>query len=372
MKPSCAVVLPIRLFGGHEKMLVEWLGKAEQQGLRVRIYSADNDRLIEACEAAGLARPLIAYPMRGGSLWDFFLTWRLLGRIPRDLPILFAPCAIQESALQWFAAFLRRRRVAGYVPLAYSARRMRYLGGPLRDWLVGHVVRRVDVWITISKQQRDLLIAKWGVKPPVFVVPNRLALLGQDAPQARRAIDGPLRVLFAGRFDANQKGLDWLCERLRARRDEWQGQLRFTFKGQGGFQGELERLSRELGPGHVEVAPWGEVGGAMTNADVLLLPSRFEGVPLVALEATCYGLPVVATRDAGVCEFVPPQCLFDFGDDGAMLAALAALRNPAVRADALAHARERVQRSLSAASFREEVDRIVAVLDRMGGSLEAT
>jgi glycosyltransferase involved in cell wall biosynthesis len=319
----------------------------------------------------GLGRPIISHPSRGSGIRDFFITWRLLGRIPRDVPILFAPGVLQASLLQWLAAFLRRRRVAGYVPMAYSSRHMRFRGGSVRDWVVGHVVRRVDVWITISKHQRDLLIKQWRVKPPVFVVPNRLAL-GEDVPHAGTGNEGPLRVLFAGRFDANQKGLDWLCDRLRARRDEWIGRLRFTFKGQGEFEAELTRLSRDLGSLHVEVSPWGDVGAAMTEADVLLLPSRFEGLPLVALEATHYGLPVVASKNAGVSEFVPPSCLFDFGDDEAMWAVLKALRDPAKRAAALSHSRGRVRHSLSASSFRQEVDRIVAVLARMGTVPAAT
>ena len=44
---ACVVLLPVRLFGGHEKMLLEWLGEAcRRHGLRVHIYSADNPRLV--------------------------------------------------------------------------------------------------------------------------------------------------------------------------------------------------------------------------------------------------------------------------------------------------------------------------------------
>jgi glycosyltransferase involved in cell wall biosynthesis len=247
---------------------------------------------------------------------------------------------------------------------------MRFRGGSLRDWIIGHVVRRVDVWITISQGQRRLLITQWGVKAPVLVVPNVLAL--PHAAPARAPGDGPLRVLFAGRFDANQKGLDWLCEQLRARRHAWTGRLRFTFMGQGEFQAELARLSREFGGAHLEVRPWGDVGAAMAGADVLVLPSRFEGLPLVAVEAAHYGLPVVATRDAGVAAFAPPSCLFEFGDARAMWAALDALRDPAARAAALAHSRARVQQALSAALFRQAVERIVAALSRMGAAPAAT
>jgi glycosyltransferase involved in cell wall biosynthesis len=369
--PACAVVLPIRLYGGHERMLLEWLRIAKaQHGLRVQIYSAaDNERLVRACEAAGFGRPIISHPSPGSSIADFFATWRLLGRIPREVPILFAPGVVQASPLQWLAAFLRRRRVAGYVPMAYSSRHMRFRGGAVRDWVVAQVVRRVDLWITISQQQRDLLMRQWRVKPPVFVVQNRLDLPSRDFPRSRAGTEGLLRILFAGRFDANQKGLDWLCERLRARRDEWIGAWRFIFKGQGAFQPELERLCRELGPRNIEVRPWGDVGEAMAEADMLLLPSRFEGLPLVALEATHYGIPIVASEKAGVSDFVQSSSLFNFGDEEALWAALTAMRDPVARAEALAYSRARVRQSLSTTSFRQEVDGIVAALKRLHTAL---
>jgi glycosyltransferase involved in cell wall biosynthesis len=174
-----------------------------------------------------------------------------------------------------------------------------------------------------------------------------------------------LRVLFAGRFDANQKGLDWLCDCLRARADEWRGQFSFTFMGQGKFRPQLMRLSSELGYVHVAVRPWGDVRRAMTHADVLLLPSRFEGVPLVALEAAHYGLPVVASKDAGVSDLLPPWCLFDFGDDAVLWAAMKVLRDPARRAAALAFSRDRMRQMLSPESFHQGIRRIVAELARL-------
>lgn len=365
-RASCAVVLPTRQFGGHEVMLLEWLSNAvAQHGLQVQIHSAHNPRLLRACESAGLAPPTVSYAPRGGAIRDFLATWRLLGRIPADLPILFAPGVLQAPLLPRLAALLRRRRLAGYVPMAFASRHMRFRGGAMRDWIAGHIVRRMDLWITISSQQRHLLMDRWHVKPPVLVVSNRPAILGRAAPPARQPAAGALRVLFAGRFDANQKGLDWLCERLRARRSQWMGELRFTFKGEGGFGPELVRLSDDLGSSHVEVQPWGDVAQAMNQADVLLLPSRFEGVPLIALEATHYGVPVVASTCAGVSELVPPWCLFDFADEDAMWSALRALRTPARRAAALARSRGQVQRLLSPGSFRREIDQIVDALARM-------
>jgi glycosyltransferase involved in cell wall biosynthesis len=343
-------------------MLVQLLRDAQaRHRLRVRIYGAGNEALARECKSAGLGRPLVSHPSPANSLRDFWLTWRLLGRISGDVPILLAPGAVQVSPLQWIAALVRGRRVAGYVPMAYSSRRMRFRGGWLRDWLVARIIRRADLWITISKQQRDLLLEQWQVEAPVLVVPNRLELQQHPAP-GRRAGSGRLRVLFAGRFDANQKGLDWLCDQLRACREQWSGRMRFTFKGEGGFGAELVRLSRELGREHVEVCAWGDVARAMSEADVLLLPSRYEGVPLIALEATHHGIPVVASNDAGVVALVQPSCRFEFGDGQAMWAALEFMRDPGARTAALAYSRARSNQALSAAAFRQAVDRVVDAL----------
>jgi glycosyltransferase involved in cell wall biosynthesis len=43
---------------------------------------------------------------------------------------------------------------------------------------------------------------------------------------------------------------------------------------------------------------------AITAADVLVLPSRYEGISVVLLEALSLGCPVVATRAGGVDELV--------------------------------------------------------------------
>lgn len=364
MRPTCIVLLPTRVFGGHERMLVEWLRHAADQGLEARIYSARNEPLLRECQAAGLGRPEVSHPGAASAARDFLATWRLLARLPRDVPVLLAPGVLQAAPLQWLAAFLQGRRVAGYVPMAYSSRRMGLRGGALRDWLVARVVRRFDLWITICEEQRDLLVRQWRVTAPVLVLPNRLSLGAAAVRRGTPDRAGELRVLFAGRFDANQKGLDWLSGVLRRRCAQWQGRARFTFMGQGPYAAALAALAEELRG--VRVLPWGDVRAALREADVLLLPSRFEGVPLVALEATHYGVPVLGSRQAGLAGLVPAASLFDFGDEAGLWRALHDMADPGSRAAALAHARARLQQVAAPEAFHRGVRRVVGTLGCLG------
>lgn len=47
------------------------------------------------------------------------------------------------------------------------------------------------------------------------------------------------------------------------------------------------------------------------NTDLLLIPSRFEGVPLVMLEALSLGIPILASNRDGMQEYLTADSLFD-------------------------------------------------------------
>ena len=150
----------------------------------------------------------------------------------------------------------------------------------------------------------------------------------EDAQQARAGlgvpIDSPL-VLTVGRF-TDQKGYDVYLDAAPAILDAvpnahlvWvgDGPLWEKMRAEAERRGLLHRL-------HL-AGRRGDVPALMATADLFALPSRFEGLPLVVLEAFAAGLPVVGTRVVGTEEavtdgetgrLVPPE------DPGAFAAAL--------------------------------------------------
>jgi hypothetical protein len=74
--------------------------------------------------------------------------------------------------------------------------------------------------------------------------------------------------------------------------------------GDGPLRAELERLAAELGAPVIFTGVRRDARALMGAADVVVMPSRWEGLPLTALEALASGTPLVATNVRGLRELL--------------------------------------------------------------------
>jgi glycosyltransferase involved in cell wall biosynthesis len=355
-------MLTPRSLGGHETALFGWLADAvRHEGLRPGILAPTPD-LKQACDRAGLARfrlpwvdgrdsPGLAPPLR---------MLAALRRWPADRPLLLAPGVLHSSAWLLAAALTLRRRVWVYVPMTHSAQRMNYRWAAWRDAAIAPWLRRVEGWITIDEAHARRLKGLWRVTAPVHVLPN-VAPPDAVAGQHHETDDGVLRVVFLGRFDIHQKGLDWLVGVLRAR-PPWAMQCHWSFQGRGPGEPLLQELASALGPHRVRILPFGPIEDTLAASDVLLLPSRYEGVPLVALEAASRGVAIVASHETDLEPLLPKASLFSFGDASGLQAALESLRDADVRSAAAACTRGRILTLLPPRRYHRARRNIVGAL----------
>jgi glycosyltransferase involved in cell wall biosynthesis len=130
-----------------------------------------------------------------------------------------------------------------------------------------------------------------GVEPRHMVRPARPA--------------GPQRVLFAGRFEY-QKGADLLPAILARTAERTAVPFEVTLMGSGSLHNNLAHQIAKL-PCPTRIMPAvSNLAQRLSEFDVVLMPSRFEGLPLLAIEALLAGVPVVATSAPGLAEVVPP------------------------------------------------------------------
>ena len=126
-------------------------------------------------------------------------------------------------------------------------------------------------------------------KVPVVRIPNAVRDMG-----GVRADLSAKTVLAAGRF-ARQKGYDRLIKSwalVAPEHPDW----KLKICGNGPRQANLEQLIEEFGVGDsVTLAgPAKDMGAEMAKASIFALSSRWEGLPLVLLEAMSVGMGVVS------------------------------------------------------------------------------
>jgi glycosyltransferase involved in cell wall biosynthesis len=145
-------------------------------------------------------------------------------------------------------------------------------------------------------------------------------------------------LLSYGRFDLFQKGLDTLLEGFAALAPDFPG-LRLCVAGRGKDGERVLALARSLGLesrlDFREGVSRDEVLSLFSGAHALLMPSRLEGLPMVAAEAMAAGLPVIAADVGAVDELLErgrAGVLIPPGDPSALATATAdLLRDPARR-----------------------------------------
>ena len=170
-------------------------------------------------------------------------------------------------------------------------------------------------------------LAEWPVRAPV-----------------RRSPDAEARLLFAGSLNAVKDPMTMV--RAAAALRERGVRFRLDVVGVDTLGGAVQRLAAELGVGDVVHfhgwMPQGEMREWMERADLLLVTSRHEGDPLVALEAAVAGVPAVGTPVGHLAEWAPDAAFtVPMADPHALADAAAALLNDEDRRLRLAAAAQR-------------------------------
>lgn len=148
------------------------------------------------------------------------------------------------------------------------------------------------------------------------------------SPDPDRAPPSDPAILFVGRLHDVQKRLSDMIRALARLPESW----RVRIAGSGPDRVALERLSRELGVSE-RVEYLGFVSESATlrdlyrEASVLALPSAYEGLPMVLLEAMSCATPVVGSDIPAIAEVVEhgrTGLLVPVADPAALARALAA------------------------------------------------
>lgn len=128
--------------------------------------------------------------------------------------------------------------------------------------------------------------------------------LSRCIPKDSYASGSCLKLVHVGRFN-EQKNHECLLRAYCLFRERFPNSV-LSLLGDGERMEEMKALAAELGIGeHVHfLGAQSNVYPYLHEADIFLLPSKYEGMPMTIIEAMGTGLPVVATAVGGVPDMI--------------------------------------------------------------------
>jgi starch synthase (maltosyl-transferring) len=180
--------------------------------------------------------------------------------------------------------------------------------------------RFVNRYVCVSKSVADFAIRTVKLPPEkITVIPNGV---DTDVFQPADFRNKKNQILYIGRLE-EQKGVDWLFDTIAE--THWLHRLPETeliLAGDGSMRKTLEQRIQgndfTAVKNRIRFLGWQkDLLPLFASAKMLVLPSRWEGMPNVLLQAMAAGLPVAATASEGVAEVLgglSEEQMTDFGD----------------------------------------------------------
>ena len=161
-------------------------------------------------------------------------------------------------------------------------------------------------WIINTLRQADVLIVQWFKS--IGIAEERMTVLHNitDYPTIRpemKSKDGKVHFLFLGEI-GKRKGVFDILRGLARNHDNFVDKIEFRIGGNRNEQQLLDTIQKYGLNDIVKFEGW--VGGdkkinLLNWADVFILPSFNEGLPISILEAMSYGLPIISGNDGEIC-----------------------------------------------------------------------
>ncbi|MDZ8240397.1 MAG: glycosyltransferase family 4 protein [Nostoc sp. ChiQUE01a] len=170
--------------------------------------------------------------------------------------------------------------------------------------LLGWIFRKCQRLIVLSESWKSFYIENLGLKPEQVVVFYNPVKIPAELPQ--RSVSGKVNLLFLGRI-GQRKGAFDLIKAISFLPIQHRTKASLIMAGDGDVEQARNLVTTLNLEDYIKLPGWigsNERDILLAQADVFLLPSYNEGLPLAMLEAMAWELPVIVTPVGGIPEIV--------------------------------------------------------------------
>jgi phosphatidylinositol alpha-1,6-mannosyltransferase len=259
---------------------------------------------------SGLGQFIRRLPRLLTQIW----TWPSKGqvhvlRIPEPLSVLFA---LRDAVRRTPYIAVVVADIATMVGTRLPRPSASLLRRPLTT-LVRSLVRRADAVIYVTEHSLQASYPAHPARPSI--VRSNVSLEAGQLSEPRATPPATRRLIAIGSQQSSAKGHDIAIRALTILRQHDQ-RYELCLVGGGKLHSKLQRLAAELGisdsvkfAGHLP--DFQSVRQQFEAADLLVFPSRSEGLPRALIEGMATGLPAVGSAAGGIPEMLPDQCIVD-------------------------------------------------------------
>jgi glycosyltransferase involved in cell wall biosynthesis len=316
-KPSILYVITSFDHGGAQKNMLELARRAKESG-RYDVFAAalkDGGIYERRFREAGIETATLGMEENGiaalVSLPAAFA--RLVALAEKTSADIIHSFLFRANFLSRFAALLAGSSNISSVRVMEKEKKFALLCSRLTGFTVD----------ALTVNSRDLFAfasATEGMPPSKIKLINNYISTREVDEKARGAVpeygskDGSFVVAAVGRL-SRQKGFEYLIEAVNLIKDDMP-ELSVVIAGDGQLRGALAAKIKAFGlDGRIKLAgALSDTSSLMSSADLLAIPSLWEGFPNVALEAAAAKTPVIASDSSCLSGFVEPEYVFAAAD----------------------------------------------------------
>jgi len=311
--PSVALILAELRPGGMERVVVHLAKGLAVRNIPVLVLCLQNEGML-ASEFKGTSVQLVALNSFSGK--DFSAVWRL-----RKVLAQFKPSAINLHDYASLPYAVAANMLSARGPILFTAHGLLYEGFEKLKARNHFFAKFISAFSAVSEKVADRHREYLEWLRPIEVIANGVPLQTTDN-EDRRSIRIELgckaeTVLFLGVGNPRpEKGFEDLIDAVALLKEQLGTEQSFQVAVAGTLTDSdychilLDRVEeRRIADCFTFLGFRQDTAALYAAADVFVLSSRSEGLPMVILEAMMAGLPVVSTRVGGIPDAVGDHAL---------------------------------------------------------------